>query len=93
MHRLLKKCVNYQDGDAVRLLALFSSASLKHELHVCQHEMSNLIVTASVLVICNMQWLLPGSKEEPQVVREQAMSNLIGVVSDRIILDSPEAEV
>ncbi|XP_076681070.1 serine/threonine-protein kinase 11-interacting protein isoform X3 [Andrena cerasifolii] len=79
MHRLLKKCVNYQDGDPVRLLALFSSASLKHELLVYQHEMSNLIVTASVLAICNMQWLLPGSKEEPQVVREQAMSNLIGV--------------
>ena len=77
MHRLLKKCVNYQAGDPVRLLALFSSASLKHELLV--YQMSNLIVTASTLAICNMQWLLPGSKEEPQVVREQAMSNLIGV--------------
>ena len=26
-----------------------------------------------------MQWLLPGNKELPQIIREQAMSNLIGV--------------
>lgn len=82
MHRLLKNCKNYQDGDSVRLLALFSSALLKYEDLKVQLKLSSLIVTASVLVICNMQWLLSGSNETPNIIREQAMSNLIGVVSN-----------
>lgn len=84
MHHLLKNCKNYQGGDAVRLLALFSSALLKYGDIKIQLKLFSLIVTASVLVICNMQWLLPGSKETPHVIREQAMSNLIGVVSSII---------
>ncbi|XP_076231714.1 uncharacterized protein LOC143177580 isoform X2 [Calliopsis andreniformis] len=79
MHHLLKSCKNYQEGDSVRLLALFSSALLKYQDLKIQLKLSSLIVTASVLIICNMQWLLPGSKETPHVIREQAMSNLIGV--------------
>ncbi|XP_029051044.2 serine/threonine-protein kinase 11-interacting protein isoform X1 [Osmia bicornis bicornis] len=79
MHRLLKNCKNYQDGDSVRLLALFSSALLKYQDLKVQLKLSSLIVTASVLVICNMQWLLSGSNETPNIIREQAMSNLIGV--------------
>ncbi|XP_076762138.1 uncharacterized protein LOC143430051 isoform X1 [Xylocopa sonorina] len=79
MHRLLKSCKNYQDGDAVRQLALFSSALLKYQDLEVQLKLSSLIVSASVLVICNMQWLLPGNKDMLHVIREQAMSNLVGV--------------
>ncbi|CAK9800788.1 Serine/threonine-protein kinase 11-interacting protein [Anthophora quadrimaculata] len=79
MHNLVQNCKNHQDGDSMRLLALFSSASLKHQNLEDQLKLSSLIVTTSVLVICNMQWLLPGNKEAPRVIREQAMSNLIGV--------------
>ncbi|XP_053986719.1 serine/threonine-protein kinase 11-interacting protein isoform X1 [Hylaeus volcanicus] len=79
MHGLLKDCKSFQDGDAVRLLALFSSALLKYQDLEEQLKLSSLIITASVLVICNIQWLLPSNKETPQVVREQAMSNLIGI--------------
>ena len=81
MHQLLKNCKNYQDKDAVRHLALFSSALLKYQDREVQLKLSSLIVTTSVLVMCNMQWLLPGNKESPYVIREQTMSNLIGVVS------------
>ncbi|KAK9299456.1 hypothetical protein QLX08_007486 [Tetragonisca angustula] len=79
MHQLLKNCKNYQDKDAVRHLALFSSALLKYQDREVQLKLSSLIVTTSVLVMCNMQWLLPGNKESPYVIREQTMSNLIGV--------------
>ncbi|XP_017891214.1 serine/threonine-protein kinase 11-interacting protein isoform X2 [Ceratina calcarata] len=79
MHRSLKNSKSYQDGDNVRQLALFSSASFKHHDLEVQLKLSSLIVTASVLVICNVQWLLPGSKELPRIIREQAMSNLVGV--------------
>lgn len=79
MHQLLKNSKNYQDKDAVRHLALFSSALLKYQDQQVQLKLSSLIVTTSVLAICNMQWLLPGNKESPYVIREQTMSNLIGV--------------
>ncbi|XP_012140983.2 uncharacterized protein LOC100876018 isoform X1 [Megachile rotundata] len=79
MHCLLKNCKNYQDGDTVRLLALFSSALLKYQDLKVELKLSSLIVTASVLVVCNMQWLLPGNNEMPHIIREQAMSNLIGI--------------
>ncbi|XP_033175784.1 serine/threonine-protein kinase 11-interacting protein isoform X2 [Bombus impatiens] len=79
IHELLKNCKNYQDKDTIRHLALFSSALLKYQDLEIQLKLSSLIVTTSVLVICNMQWLLPGNKELPQIIREQAMSNLIGV--------------
>lgn len=79
MHCLLKNCKNYQNGDTVRLLALFSSALLKYQDLKVELKLSSLIVTASVLVVCNMQWLLPGNDEMPHIIREQAMSNLIGI--------------
>ncbi|XP_043250527.1 serine/threonine-protein kinase 11-interacting protein isoform X2 [Colletes gigas] len=79
MHTLLKDCTNFQEGDTVRLLALFSSALLKYQGLEVQLKLSSLIVTASVLVICNIQWLLPGNKEAPQIIRKQPMSNLIGI--------------
>lgn len=79
MHRLLKNSNGYQNGDTVRQLALFSSASFKYQNLEVQLKLSSLIVTASVLVICNIQWLLPSSKEPPRIMREQAMSNLVGV--------------
>lgn len=83
MHQLLKDCKNYEEGDSVRQLALFSSAVLKYEDLEVGLKLSSLIVTASVLVICNIQWILPDNKEPPQIIREQAMSNLIGIVSIR----------
>lgn len=86
MHRVLKDCKNFQDGDIVRLLALFSSALLKYQGFEVQLKLSSIIVTTSVLVICNMQWLLPSNKEMPEVIREQAMSNLIRIVSDMSFL-------
>ncbi|XP_006617650.1 serine/threonine-protein kinase 11-interacting protein isoform X2 [Apis dorsata] len=79
MYQLLKDCKNYQDGDTVRHLALFSSAILKYQNLEVQLKLSSLIVTTSVLALCNMQWLLPGNKESPHIIKEQAMSNLIGV--------------
>lgn len=93
MHELLKNCKNYQDKDTVRHLALFSSALLKYQDLEIQLKLSSLIVTTSVLVICNMQWLLPGNKELPQIIREQAMSNLIGVVSIEMILVKLKKEI
>ncbi|XP_076624438.1 serine/threonine-protein kinase 11-interacting protein isoform X2 [Colletes latitarsis] len=83
MHTLLKDCTNFQEGDTVRLLALFSSALLKYQGLEVQLKLSSLIVTASVLVICNIQWLLPGNKEAPQIIRKQVMSNLIGIEHHR----------
>lgn len=79
MYQLLKDCKNYQNGDTVRHLALFSSAILKYQNLEVQLKLSSLIVTTSVLALCNMQWLLPGNKESPHIIKEQAMSNLIGV--------------
>lgn len=80
MHQLLKDCKNYQEGDTVRQLALFSSGLLRYQDVEVQLKLSSLIVTTSVLTICNIQWLLPGNKELPCIKREQAMTNLIGVV-------------
>nr|XP_033339293.1 serine/threonine-protein kinase 11-interacting protein [Megalopta genalis]XP_033339294.1 serine/threonine-protein kinase 11-interacting protein [Megalopta genalis]XP_033339295.1 serine/threonine-protein kinase 11-interacting protein [Megalopta genalis]XP_033339296.1 serine/threonine-protein kinase 11-interacting protein [Megalopta genalis] len=79
MHQLLKNCKNYQDGDAVRLLALFRSGSIKCQHDELQEKLSSFIVTANVLVICNMHWLLPDNKEVPRLIREQPLSNLVGV--------------
>lgn len=87
MYQLLKDCKNYQDGDTVRHLALFSSAILKYQNLEVQLKLSSLIVTTSVLALCNMQWLLPGNKESPHIIKEQAMSNLIGVVCIEILIN------
>lgn len=84
MHNVLTSTTNYQDGDTVRFLALFSSAILKYQNLTTKLKVSGMIVTNSVLVILedNTQWLVPGSNQEPSFIREQAMSNLIGIVSN-----------
>lgn len=96
MHILLMSTANYQAGDTVRLLAMFSSAVLKQHSDIVRLKLSGLIITNSALVILedNAQWLMPDSDRVPLVAREQAMSNLIAIVSnsrlflslDRIII-------
>ncbi|XP_011705409.1 PREDICTED: serine/threonine-protein kinase 11-interacting protein isoform X2 [Wasmannia auropunctata] len=82
MHNILTNTANYQPtGDIVRLLAMFSSAILKHQNVTTKLKLSGLILTSAALVILkdNVQWLIPGSDQVPLAVREQAMSNLIGI--------------
>ncbi|XP_032680725.1 serine/threonine-protein kinase 11-interacting protein isoform X2 [Odontomachus brunneus] len=81
MHSLLTSTANYQAGDTVRLLAMFSSAVLKQHSDIIKLKLSGLIVTNSALVILedNAQWLMPDSDRVPLVAREQAMSNLIAI--------------
>jgi len=88
MHNLLTSTVNYQIEDSVRLLAMFSSAVLKYQNVIIKLKLSGLILTSSVLVILedNVQWLIPSSNRVPLAVREQAMSNLIAIVSNSYIV-------
>jgi len=84
MHNILTNTANYQIGDIVQLLAMFSSAILKHQNVTTKLKLSGLILTSTVLVILkdNVQWLIPSSDQVPLIAREQAMSNLIGIVSN-----------
>ncbi|XP_077279584.1 serine/threonine-protein kinase 11-interacting protein isoform X2 [Temnothorax americanus] len=81
MHNVLKNTANYQTGDTVRLLAIFSSAILKGQNVTTKLKLSGVILTGVTLVILkdNVRWLIPGSDQVPSVAREQAMSNLIGI--------------
>ncbi|XP_011152969.1 serine/threonine-protein kinase 11-interacting protein isoform X2 [Harpegnathos saltator] len=81
MHNLLTSTANYQAGDSVRLLAMFSFAVLKQQSDTVKLKLSGLIVMGSVLVILedNAQWLMPESNRMPLIAREQAMSNLIAI--------------
>lgn len=84
----LKLAKNYKQDEPVRLLALFSSAIIKFSDQTVKLNVSSLIITSSTLVILEdkIQWLLPGSDQIPAIQYEQAMSNLIEVVS-RILED------
>lgn len=84
MHDILTNTANYQIGDTVRLLAMFSSATLKGQNFTTKLKLSGLILTGATLVILkdDVRWLVPGSDQVPLVAREQAMSNLIGIVSN-----------
>lgn len=84
MHNLLTSTANYQADDSIRLLAMFSSAVLKHQNVTARLKLAGLILTSSALVILedNVQWLVPGSNRTPVAAREQAMSNLIAIVSN-----------
>ncbi|XP_039312896.1 serine/threonine-protein kinase 11-interacting protein isoform X2 [Solenopsis invicta] len=81
MHNVLTNTANYQNGDIVRLLAMFSSAILKYQNVTTKLKLSGLILTDAMLVILkdNVQWLIPSSDQVPLIAREQAMSNLIGI--------------
>ncbi|XP_071648462.1 serine/threonine-protein kinase 11-interacting protein isoform X2 [Temnothorax longispinosus] len=81
MHNILKNTANYQTGDTVRLLAIFSSAILKGQNVTTKLKLSGVILTGVTLVILkdNVRWLIPGSDQVPSVAKEQAMSNLIGI--------------
>lgn len=84
MQNILTNTANYQTGDTVRLLAMFSTAILKGQNVTTKLKLSGLIVTGTTLVILrdNVRWLIPDSDQVPLVAREQAMSNLIGIVSN-----------
>lgn len=85
MHSLLSRIKKDETGgDAVRILALYSSGVLKYHNITTMSRYSGLLVTASALVILedNMQWLLPNTKVVPVVLKEQTMSNLMGIVSE-----------
>lgn len=85
MHSLLSRIKKDETGgDTVRILALYSSAVLKYHNITTMSRYSGLLVTASALVILedNMQWLLPNTKVVPVVLKEQTMSNLMGIVSE-----------
>ncbi|XP_018365237.1 PREDICTED: serine/threonine-protein kinase 11-interacting protein isoform X2 [Trachymyrmex cornetzi] len=81
MHNILTNTANYQTGDIVRLLAIFSSAILKYQNIAIKMKLSGLILTDAALVILkdNVQWLIPDSNQVPLVTREQVISNLIGI--------------
>ncbi|KAL0117693.1 hypothetical protein PUN28_008833 [Cardiocondyla obscurior] len=81
MHNILTNTANYQTGDTVRLLAIFSSAILKCQNVSTKLKLSGLIVTGATLVILrdDVRWLIPGNDKEPLIAKEQAMSNLIGI--------------
>ncbi|XP_046828648.1 uncharacterized protein LOC124428534 isoform X1 [Vespa crabro] len=82
MHSLLSRIKKDENGgDTVRILALYSSAVLKYHNITTMSQYSGLLVTASTLVILedNMQWLLPNTKVVPVVLKEQTMSNLMGI--------------
>ncbi|XP_018055081.1 PREDICTED: serine/threonine-protein kinase 11-interacting protein isoform X1 [Atta colombica] len=81
LHNVLTNTINYQTGDIVRLLAIFSSAILKYQNIAIKLKLSGLILTDAALVILkdNVQWLIPDTNQVPLVTREQVMSNLIGI--------------
>ncbi|XP_046416522.1 serine/threonine-protein kinase 11-interacting protein isoform X2 [Neodiprion fabricii] len=81
LNDLLKFSKSHQDGDALRLLALFSRCTIKYENQNTIIKVAGLLVTMSTLLVMedNMQWLIPQSSEKPVIVAEQAMSNLIEV--------------
>ncbi|XP_015179281.1 PREDICTED: serine/threonine-protein kinase 11-interacting protein isoform X2 [Polistes dominula] len=82
MHNLLSDIKKDENSDdTVRILALFSSAVLKCHNNTVMTKYSGLLITASTLVILedNMQWLLPNTKVVPVVLKEQTMSNLMGI--------------
>lgn len=84
MHNLLTNTANYQTGDVVRLLTMFSFAILKHQNITTKLKLSGLILTGLALIILedNIQWLIPDSNQAPMIAREQSMSNLIAIVSN-----------
>lgn len=83
LQHLLQSSIHHQGGDAVRLLALFSCCTIKHDNKTMVIKVAGLLVTVSALLVIeeNMQWLIAGSSERPAIRIEEAMSNLIEVVS------------
>ncbi|XP_012253946.2 serine/threonine-protein kinase 11-interacting protein isoform X2 [Athalia rosae] len=81
LHHLLTFSENHQDGDAVRLLALFSCCTIKYDDQTIVTKVAGLIITMSALLVIedNLQWLVLGSQETPAIKTEQPMSNLISV--------------
>jgi len=73
----------FKENDSIKFLALLSSATLKMLNDTIKLKVSSLIISSTTIVILqdNMHWLLPGNNKLPSIVSEQAMSNLIEVVS------------
>ncbi|KAL7305323.1 hypothetical protein TKK_0002453 [Trichogramma kaykai] len=81
LKNMLKFCKNYKEEVPIRLLALFSSATLKWSNDSIKLKMSSLIITSSDLIVMQdkINWLLSEKNELPGIVVEQGMSNLIEV--------------
>ncbi|XP_024935876.1 serine/threonine-protein kinase 11-interacting protein isoform X2 [Cephus cinctus] len=84
MHNLIKSSKHYRENDSIRLLAMFSFATLRFENRNVKLKMSGLVITSSALVIIEdkMHWLMPGNPEIPAIMTEQHMSNLIEVTHE-----------
>lgn len=84
IHNLMMSSRHYRDSDAVRIFALFSSATLQLEMNVVKNEVGGLLVTTSSLVLIDdkMHWLHSQTNEMPSKIGEQPISNLIEVVND-----------
>ncbi|XP_044002674.1 serine/threonine-protein kinase 11-interacting protein isoform X2 [Aphidius gifuensis] len=84
IHNLMSLSAYHRNGDAVRILALFSSATLKLEDNEKKLNIGGLVITTSSLILTEdkIHWLLPESNETPIKFTEQAISNLIEVIFD-----------
>ncbi|XP_015116002.1 serine/threonine-protein kinase 11-interacting protein isoform X2 [Diachasma alloeum] len=83
IHSLMASSKFKRAGDAVRILALFSSAALQLEnQEVKPIKIGGLVVTTSSLILTDdhVHWLLPDSVETPVKLTEQGISNLIEVI-------------
>ncbi|XP_063981535.1 serine/threonine-protein kinase 11-interacting protein isoform X2 [Diachasmimorpha longicaudata] len=83
IHSLMTLSKYKRAGDAVRILALFSSAALQLEKQkVKPINIGGLVVTTSSIILTgdNVHWLLPDSVETPVKLAEQGISNLIEVI-------------
>ncbi|XP_011301972.1 serine/threonine-protein kinase 11-interacting protein isoform X2 [Fopius arisanus] len=91
IHSLMASSKFKRSGDAIRILALFSSAALQLENeHVKPIRIGGLVVTTSSLILTedSIHWLLLDSVETPLMLTEQAISNLIEVIfnGDTLVL-------
>ncbi|KAK0157378.1 hypothetical protein PV328_011126 [Microctonus aethiopoides] len=88
IHNLMMSSRHYRDSDAVRIFAVFSSASLQLEMNVVKIEIGGLLVTTSSLVLIDdkMHWLHSQTNETPSKFTEQPISNLIEVFHDGFLL-------
>ncbi|XP_034937673.1 serine/threonine-protein kinase 11-interacting protein isoform X2 [Chelonus insularis] len=89
IHNLMMASKYYRTNDAVRIFALFSSAKLNLENQPVKLKIGGLLITTSTLILTEdkLNWLIPDSNNDPAKLTEQAMSNLIEVVSDEKVLE------
>ncbi|XP_066591773.1 serine/threonine-protein kinase 11-interacting protein isoform X2 [Prorops nasuta] len=81
VHDMLSSTNNYENEASIRILAFFSSATLKFDNTDTNVNYSGLIVTSTALIILksNLNWLIVGNSDPPEILKEQAMTNLIAI--------------